>query len=897
MAIENVKAINIDTQNAQKSLADLRKQITDAKNALYQLSEGSDEYNKRMQELSYAQDELSNFMAKTRQGCNALEGSYNALSYQMGVLKQEWKATNDEARRAELTAQISEINDKLKDMDAEVGVFSRNVGNYTGSMVEAFKNVGINVSGMSPMFNNLANSAAQAGAKGQSAFTALSTGAKSLGNSLKALVANPVGAIIMGIVLAVKAAVAIFDKFKESVNRNEAASDNLAKAMAPVKAIVQGITNVFDDFVEWCTKGAAAIGVLVSSAMKFLGIQQELVSAENELADLRQSNQELERQNIVNNAQLELEASEARAKAADKENNTNEQRLAYAKEYAAKQQEIAANNLKLAEQQLKQLELEASLGKNDEEMNNKLAQAKAKVLNVQTEYNNTLRSTNKEIANITKSIESDQKTAAEAAKKHKDEIKKLRDEYTELYRTTQNALGSSLDAKLSDINKSFADSTKKLDEELKKKAITSAEYTAAMEVLMAKRDKELTDAFVDRGDALDALNQKFYDATGSAIEKQIATTKRGYEELKNEQKKALDDKLITEEEYNERIKELNIKQAQEVAKVTSKANLDELQKNYDKQANMIKSVYAVEQAELETKYHNGELTTSDYIDKVIQLEIDQANQVLAIEQMKFDEIERLRQEGLLSDEDYNNAIVEHAQTAAEQTAAIAKAQKEQEIKDRDETLALVGELVDGIAEYTKQMLSMTDDISGAWAVAVDGLQNVFSEVDAALKSEEKGFGKWAKVAAASCATVSQIFGQLADEQDENSKEGFEQAKKFRYAEAMFSMASGIMGVWPAAMELGPIAGPIVGAALSALISGIGVAQMVKIKNTKFGDTSGTGASVNAGAATNVIQAPVQYTAEVPNANIEEYPNRVYVLESDITATQNRVNVAESESRF
>jgi len=119
-------------------------------------------------------------------------------------------------------------------MDEAVGNHSRNVGNYTKSMTEAFQNVGLTIGNINPLFSNLANGMMEAGKKGGSAFTTLGTSAKSLGTQLKALAANPVGAVIMAIVVAVKAAKAIFDKFKESVARNEVAQNNLKKAMAPI---------------------------------------------------------------------------------------------------------------------------------------------------------------------------------------------------------------------------------------------------------------------------------------------------------------------------------------------------------------------------------------------------------------------------------------------------------------------------------------------------------------------------------------------------------------------------------------------------------------------------------------------------------------------------------------
>jgi hypothetical protein len=38
-------------------------------------------------------------MNATKQTATALEGSYNALTFQMSQLREQWKATNDEAER------------------------------------------------------------------------------------------------------------------------------------------------------------------------------------------------------------------------------------------------------------------------------------------------------------------------------------------------------------------------------------------------------------------------------------------------------------------------------------------------------------------------------------------------------------------------------------------------------------------------------------------------------------------------------------------------------------------------------------------------------------------------------------------------------------------------------
>lgn len=128
------KVVNIEVGAAVKSLSGLRKEINELKNQLYETKEGTEEYEKTLQTLGYAQQELDSFMLKSSKNASALEGSYNALQYQLSSLRKEWAATSDEARRNELAVQMNTINDQLKEMDASIGNFQRNVGNYEGAL-------------------------------------------------------------------------------------------------------------------------------------------------------------------------------------------------------------------------------------------------------------------------------------------------------------------------------------------------------------------------------------------------------------------------------------------------------------------------------------------------------------------------------------------------------------------------------------------------------------------------------------------------------------------------------------------------------------------------------------------------------------------------------------------
>lgn len=169
------------------------------------------------------------------------------------------------------------------------------------------------------------------------------------------------------------------------------------------------------------------------------------------------------------------------------------------------------------------------------------------------------------------------------------------------------------------------------------------------------------------------------------------------------------------------------------------------------------------------------------------------------------------------------------------------------------------------------------------------------------KKGKDAFTAYAQIAATALGAVAQMMNGLAAEQDTSNKEGFESSKKFQIAGATMSMLSGIASAWASSMQLGFILGPIVGSALSAMMLATGIAQINKIKNTQFGgsgNVSGASATPNASAVSSVI-APVQYTQDVQGASIEGAikDTRVYVTEQDISNTQKKVDVAESEARF
>ena len=146
MAEETITILKVGTEEAVKSIADLKDNVKILKKSLDDLEIGTEEYQNTLDELKVNQNALKDAMYATSssmedvaKSATGASESYNSLVHRMAALKEEFRSTNNEVRRLELGQQIKEVNDQLKEMDALQGNFQRNVGNYTESIKDAFK--------------------------------------------------------------------------------------------------------------------------------------------------------------------------------------------------------------------------------------------------------------------------------------------------------------------------------------------------------------------------------------------------------------------------------------------------------------------------------------------------------------------------------------------------------------------------------------------------------------------------------------------------------------------------------------------------------------------------------------------------------------------------------------
>lgn len=209
-----------------------------------------------------------------------------------------------------------------------------------------------------------------------------------------------------------------------------------------------------------------------------------------------------------------------------------------------------------------------------------------------------------------------------------------------------------------------------------------------------------------------------------------------------------------------------------------------------------------------------------------------------------------------------------------------------------------------IADYNKEQAEKFQEEQEAEADAV---------ADAWLESYRKQKEEAEKLAEAKKALLkgvasatSDILGSIADlyEKDEDgAKKNAEKIKALRIAAATIDTISGAIGAFmQASATYPPPYGQILGAIEAAAITASGVAQIAKMKSTSVTDGNAR-PTTSAVTSAPTISPNVTQVRSVTSASEEDRLNRmasdhrVYILSSDIEASQNQIKTQVSESSF
>lgn len=248
-----------------------------------------------------------------------------------------------------------------------------------------------------------------------------------------------------------------------------------------------------------------------------------------------------------------------------------------------------------------------------------------------------------------------------------------------------------------------------------------------------------------------------------------------------------------------------------------------------------------------------------------------------------------------------------------------------ELKTEDERTRLENEYLIN-EEYNKKKHQLLEDFADQSPDAETAVNAQIEAADLAVQIEQDKYEKmqalrdkdeeqerkhWknvGKIAQAGFGAISGVLDGVADALEANGDESAaaqERIKNIRIAAATIDTIGGAIGAFMQATQtIPPPWGQIVGAVQAAAVVATGIAQINKIRNT---DVSGESGSANPSAPA-AVPAPTVSTQfnqvrNITGASEEERLNRmagdqrVYVLESDIEAAQNRRRVRVKESTF
>ena len=205
------------------------------------------------------------------------------------------------------------------------------------------------------------------------------------------------------------------------------------------------------------------------------------------------------------------------------------------------------------------------------------------------------------------------------------------------------------------------------------------------------------------------------------------------------------------------------------------------------------------------------------------------------------------------------------------------------------------------AEYEQQLL----DLQAERINKTSENNNIIAQLNKELVNEQIAQNKVLKqniisTYTSSLSTVQSILGALSDGIDTTNREGFEKNKKLQKANATIGMLVGITNALSGAFttKSGPWDLILAGIQASAIATS-GAIQIANINKQRF--DGGDADSVSVTPNMNINDSmPIQYTKELLTDTETTELNKstkVYVLESEITETQDNVRVKEANSSF
>lgn len=777
---------------------------------------------------------------------DSIAGMRAQLSDLLKIYDNLSEADRQSSKGLELQSNINDLTSQLKTLEEETGRFQRNVGNYP----EVVKAIIPGINDLNGLLGTLGLQMNDLEGGWKKAFRSITSSVgDSFGQIKKIIVSNPVGAILTAIVLVVT-------KLVDAFKKNDDALTALQKAFTVFSPILEGVNFLFDKLAEgiaFVIGGMADLGKAVLSLIP--GYEESQKAAEG-LVQAQDDLEESEREYTINSAKRNKEIAKLRDEAAENPDVTK--RMKALKEAQRLEEENLKEELAISKKRMENRILQAEIDKDtSDETKNEIAKMRADMLKAEQTYYEGHRKLQKEYNRYEKEAISG--LSKERQELYKNIKVKLDDLEADKERIKQKRLLTYVTLTGDTSSKIYQMIAKKIDSEYSGNGKIAALQKQIDGLLLEaenaqKKADKVSISSKDNGDELKKNLEKLNEELLDNNERVLNQLKKDYDEDVKTLQDALKKKLISEDEYYDKLQQREIQYN------------DAVVKQNEQMANTLAQNRISEgESQINEQYDNGESLESQLLD----LEYDDYADY------------QLRKQQLA--EETNQKILDNE--IAKSQAMIALWEQELSYwEGTEEEKAKLQAKIDGEKDkLTKNLLKKQE-------TTMEAQNNVIQKNE---KKKEKNREQANKALSQSLSTATALAGDNAEAQ-----------KGIQVSEAIINTISGAVGTFQGIMKDTDGWGLPYATVMTALVTAAGMANVKEILDTKIpgGDGSGSAAStapsINASSVASLTDSTQAVNTVIGDETIQAMSDqRVYVVESDITSTQKKVEVAENGNNF
>lgn len=832
-----------ELKKAQKELQDLKKQngsLTEAEAEQYeQLGLQIKTLGNTYRQL---QTEGVGAMTALKDSGEAYSDSIAGMRAQLSDLTKIYDNLSEAQRQSsqglELQSNINDLTSQLKTLEEETGRFQRNVGNYPEQITAIIPGM----SQLNGVLSKLGLSFGSLATSGTKAFSQIGTSFSTLG---KAFLSNPIGLVLTGLAV-------IINKVVDAFKKNDDAMTNLQKAFTVFSPILEGINFLFDKLAEGIAFVIGGIADMEKALYSLIPGYEDSQKAAEDLIQSQDDLQESERQYVVNSAKRNKEIAKLRDEAAENPDVTK--RMEALKEAQRLEEENLKEELKIAQERLRIREAQAKQEKDtSDETKDEIAKMRADMLKAEQTYYEGHRKLQKEynkyqkeaISGLSKERQEQFKNInakLEDVKATRQQIKAQLDLYVAVTKDTSSVIYKTIKGRIDSLDAEIEPMQKKVDAMLKES-----------ENAQKKSDK-VSKSAKDNGEELKKNLEKLNEELLSNNERVLNQLKKDYDEDVKTLQDALKKKLISENEYYDKLQQRETQYNDAV-----------VAQNEQMANTLAQNRMSEGESQINEQYDNGESLEKQLLD----LEYDDYADY------------QLRKQQLA--EETNQKILDNEIAKSQAMIALW----EQELSDwegtEEEKAKLQSRIDSEQDKLTKNLLKKQENTLEA--------QNKVTEKNEKKKEKIRDLGN--KALSQGLSTATALAGENAEAQ-----------KGIQVADAIINTISGAVGAFQGITKDTGGWGIALATATAAMVTAAGMANVKEIIDTKIpgGDGSGSASatvpSINASSVASLTDSTQAVNTVIGDETIQAMSDqRVYVVESDITSTQKKVEVAENGNNF